>query len=258
MIEDFTQRREESPMLRRRFAIALLASLMIGCFAVSGCSASDSGSESTQEPSGQTQAQSEGDKSSEGTAPAEESPAEEVPVADKSGLLEAVANAEAVDADSYTKDSYTAFSLQLAAAKDLLSDDACTQEQVDGALAGLEAAYQSLAVKFDKKNYQSISYKKIARNPDDYEGQRLKFSGKVVQVIEGDDETEIRLATDGEYDDVILVGYNPAIMQERILEDDTVTVYGTSVGLITYESTMGGNITIPALVADKITIDEEA
>ena len=86
----------------------------------------------------------------------------------------------------------------------------------------------------------------------------MKFTGKVVQVIEGEDSTEIRVAIDEDYDDVVYVGYNPAIMQERILEDDTVTVYGTSVGLVTYESTMGGNITIPALVADKITIDEEA
>ena len=258
MVENCRQEKGDSPMMRQRFVVAMFTALMICCFAISGCSTSGDGSESAQKPSGQAQAQFEEDKSSEGAAPATEPPAEEVKAADKSGLQEAVANAEAVDADGYTEDSYAALCLQLAAAKDLLADDACTQEQVDKALAGLEAAHQSLAVKFDKKNYQSVSYKKVARNPDDYEGKRLKFTGKVVQVIEGEDSTEIRVAIDEDYDDVVYVGYNPAIMQERILEDDTVTVYGTSVGLVTYESTMGGNITIPALVADKITIDEEA
>lgn len=258
MVEDRIQGRDKSYMSRRRLIVAAFVALMIGCFVVSGCSTSGNGSEAAQKSSEQAQAQSGEDKPADVAASAEESSSAEVQAVDKSGLQEAVANAEAVDADGYTKDSYAAFSLQLAAAKDVLADDTCTQEQVAGALAGLEAAHQSLAVKFDKKNYESVSYKKIARNPDDYEGKQLKFSGKVVQVMEGDDETQIRLATDGEYDDVVLVGYDPSIMDERILEDDTVTVYGTSVGLITYESTMGGNITIPALVADKITIDEEA
>jgi hypothetical protein len=51
----------------------------------------------------------------------------------------------------------------------------------------------------------------------------------------------------------VLVGYDPDIMSgSRILEDDTVTFYGESVGTMTYESTMGGDITIPAVLAAKI------
>ena len=42
------------------------------------------------------------------------------------------------------------------------------------------------------------------------------------------------------------------IVSSRVLEDDYITIYGTSVGTITYQSTMGGNITIPAAIVDKI------
>lgn len=41
----------------------------------------------------------------------------------------------------------------------------------------------------------------------------------------------------------------------RILEDDIITIFGVSSGLITYTSTLGGNITIPAVsveIGDRI------
>ena len=40
----------------------------------------------------------------------------------------------------------------------------------------------------------------------------------------------------------------------RVLEDDYVDMYGTSGGLLTYSSTMGGEITIPALLVNIIEI----
>jgi len=41
----------------------------------------------------------------------------------------------------------------------------------------------------------------------------------------------------------------------RILEDDTVTVYGVTQGLYTYTSTMGAQITIPEVLAMYFEID---
>lgn len=258
MIEKHIQ--EMQPMRRSRtwLGIMTIAVLVVGCLAIFGCSTSGENSSQGQKAAEQSQTQSETQGTPDSSAGDESVSAQEVPSADKTALAEAVAGAEAVDVSGYTQGSYANFAEQLAAAKDMLSNDSCTQDEVDGALSNLEAAYQALVVKFNKKNYKSVSYSKVARNPDDYEGKQLKFSGKVVQVMDGDDETQIRLATDGEYDDVVLVGYDPAIVDERVLEDDMVTVYGTSVGLITYESTLGGEITIPAMVADKIIIDEKA
>lgn len=70
--------------------------------------------------------------------------------------------------------------------------------------------------------------------------------------MEGDSTIQIRLAVGGDYDKVLLCEYDSSIVTSRVLEDDYITVMGISAGLITYESTMGGNITIPSVAVDKI------
>lgn len=97
-----------------------------------------------------------------------------------------------------------------------------------------------------------ITYDNLARTPDDYEGKAVKFYGKVIQLIEGGEETQIRLAIDGDYDKIILIGYNPKIVSERVLEDDYITIYGISMGIFTYESTMGGMISVPGVYVEHI------
>lgn len=109
---------------------------------------------------------------------------------------------------------------------------------------------------FIKENYGYVDYKELARNPDPYIGKSLTFSGKVIQVIEEDNETQHRIAVNGDYDSVIYVVYPKNIVTSRILEDDYVTVYGTSAGLLSYQSTMGGKITIPALYLDRIELKQ--
>ena len=105
----------------------------------------------------------------------------------------------------------------------------------------------------EKKGYDTgIGYKDLARNPKDYVGKKIKFEGKVIQVMEGDSETQLRLAVNGDYDNVILCAYNKSLVSSRILEDDYITVRGLSNDVVSYESTMGGNITIPSMLVKKI------
>ena len=116
-----------------------------------------------------------------------------------------------------------------------------------------EAAEKAAAEAEKAKGYETgITYDQLARNPDDYKGKLVKFSGKVLQVMEGGSEHKIRLAVNSDYDTVILVGYDPTIISSRILDDDKITIYGTSAGVYSYESTGGATITIPAVLADKI------
>ncbi|NBI06979.1 hypothetical protein [Senegalia massiliensis] len=49
--------------------------------------------------------------------------------------------------------------------------------------------------------------------------------------------------------------YDPNITNVRILEDDLVTIKGSSIGLYTYESALGGNITIPRILVSEININ---
>lgn len=100
-----------------------------------------------------------------------------------------------------------------------------------------------------KKGYDTgITYDQLARKPDDYEWGDIKFRGKVVQVIEEDGETQIRIAVDNSYDKILYGTYDSSIVDSRILVDDVITVMGISTGLITYQSTIGGNITIPSML----------
>lgn len=119
-----------------------------------------------------------------------------------------------------------------------------------------EEAERKEAEEKEAQGYETgITYEQIARNPDDYIGEKLKFSGKVVQLIEGESENELRFAVDDDYDNMIYLAYDSSIVDQRILEDDYITIYGTSFGTITYESTMGGNITIPSVLVDNIVFD---
>jgi len=116
-----------------------------------------------------------------------------------------------------------------------------------------EAAAAAAKAEEEAKGYETgITYDQLARTPDDYMDKKVKFYGTVVQVMEGDGEVQIRLAVDDDYDTILYGAYDSSIVSSRVLEDDEITIYGVSKGLLTYESTMGGNITIPAVLIEKI------
>lgn len=120
-----------------------------------------------------------------------------------------------------------------------------SQENIDKQKAAEEAE--------KAKGYETgITYDQLARTPDDYEGQKIKFYGKVIQVMESDSSVTIRLAVNDDYDTILYGQYFKSIVSSRVLEDDYITVYGTSVGTISYQSTMGGTITIPGVYIEKI------
>jgi len=102
-----------------------------------------------------------------------------------------------------------------------------------------------------KDSCQSISYDSLARTPDEYEGERVKFTGKVVQVCS--EATSLlyystyRVATSSGWDDVVYIFVDNYGSGSRILEDDWITFYGEFDGLYTYETVLGSSITIPSV-----------
>ena len=95
--------------------------------------------------------------------------------------------------------------------------------------------------KVTKKNYESF-----ARDEQTYLNKPVSFTAKVLQVVDGDYNTIYRLAVDKSADAVFLGTIDNTDLSIRILEDDIVTIEGTSTGLYSYKSTMGGKITIPS------------
>ena len=99
------------------------------------------------------------------------------------------------------------------------------------ALAAAEAAAQKKAEEEERRGYDTgITYDQLARTPDDFYGDKVKFYGKVIQVMEGDGETQVRIAVNDDYDKIIFGIYDSYIVDSRILEDDLITVMGTSDG----------------------------
>lgn len=116
-----------------------------------------------------------------------------------------------------------------------------------------EAAEKAKKEAEEAKGYDTgITYEQLARTPDDYMLKKVKFSGKVIQVLEDEDNTQIRLAVNDNYDTIIYIEYESNIVSSRVLEDDYITVSGVSMGLLSYKSTMGGTITIPSVIVSKI------
>ena len=75
----------------------------------------------------------------------------------------------------------------------------------------------------------------------------MVFIGKVIQVLEGGLETNLRIAINLDYDCIVLAYYPSDLVSSRVLEGDIITIYGISKGLYTYESTLGQDITVPLI-----------
>lgn len=119
-----------------------------------------------------------------------------------------------------------------------------------------EAKEKKLAEEKDKQEKQAyntgITYEQLARTPDKLMGRAVKFHGKVIQIIEGDTEVQMRLAVNDDYDKILYCAISKDNLKgTRILENDKITLYGVSTGLITYNSTMGGKISIPGVLIEK-------
>lgn len=107
----------------------------------------------------------------------------------------------------------------------------------------------------EKKDYSSdFSYKQLARNPDSYIGEKVKFSGKVLQAETGD-TCYMRLAINSNYDTIIFVTYAKDTIDYRLLEDDKVTIYGSCLGDYSYKAVSGATITLPWIDAKMIELN---
>lgn len=94
---------------------------------------------------------------------------------------------------------------------------------------------------------QEIPYKTLARNPDDYVGQRIVLTVKVTQILQGgwfDDGEYYRVYTNDEYD--MWFG-NEYFMYDfrvdddtKILQDDIITVYAEFSGMAEVTRALSG------------------
>lgn len=114
-----------------------------------------------------------------------------------------------------------------------------------------ELEKQEAALKDPSAYNSGLTFEDLARNPDSHIGEKVTFFGKVIQVIESDEGyTQYRFAVNEDYDTVVYLEISQDLLESRILEDDLLTIYGESYGTISYDSTLGGKITVPAIVVN--------
>ena len=104
------------------------------------------------------------------------------------------------------------------------------------------------------KEYMSLDYKEISRNPTQHEGDLVKFSGKIVQVMEDDGIAAFRIATKGNYDNVVYCLYFLPENYSRILEDDRVNIWAVCTGVYSYKTVLGSELTIPSFLIERIEL----
>ena len=98
-----------------------------------------------------------------------------------------------------------------------------------------------------------VTYDMLARNTEKYIGKILQFRGEVLQVIESDSGTILRLGVNGNDNQVLLVNY-PGYAKSRVLAGDTVSLYGIVLGRFDYETVLGQPVTAPGINADWLTV----
>lgn len=138
-----------------------------------------------------------------------------------------------------------------AAAKEQAEKEAAEKKKKEAEEAAKKAAEE------EKASYDTgVTFENLARNPDTYLAEKVKFSGRIIQVIKGDDQSQFRFAIDDNYDQVILIEISEdQLSNNRLLEDDYITIRGVSFGEYTYTSALGGEITVPAVVVDSFEMN---
>ena len=102
-----------------------------------------------------------------------------------------------------------------------------------------------------------ITFENLARTPDAYKGKKVKFTGKIIQVISGSNSSQYRLAVNSDYDQILYIEVSKSQLSSgNILDNDNISIQGISLGTIDYKSALGGQITVPAVTVDSFTINK--
>lgn len=108
-----------------------------------------------------------------------------------------------------------------------------------------------------KNSCKKMSFKNLSRNPDKYKGEKLTYTGQVIQVQEDehllDDNTTVNLRINvtkdkyGLWTDTIFATVEIPKGADRILENDIITIWGKCEGKYSYTSVLGAEVTVPKI-----------
>lgn len=100
-----------------------------------------------------------------------------------------------------------------------------------------------------KDTAETIDYKQLDKNADKHAGKYVTYSGEIIQIIEEDGYTNIRMSLDEYHNDILYIEHDD---ETEFVEGDNITVFGEIYGNYEYKSQAGWNISVPAIFADII------
>lgn len=103
----------------------------------------------------------------------------------------------------------------------------------------------------------TIPFLDLARNPESFKSKSVTYTGKVIQTLESGNKVELRINVTKEqygWQDTVYVNFRKAQGEDRILENDIITLWGDVKGLKTYKSVLNSSVTLPEIEAKYITI----
>lgn len=117
--------------------------------------------------------------------------------------------------------------------------------------ASERAGAKKEASKYSESEYKnacrSVTFDEIARDDDMMKGDKVKFTGKVIQVSSDIYRMNVTKEKFG-YTDAIALDMEDAGVDKKILEDDIVTIWGQSAGSYSYTAVMGQEVTVPKVI----------
>lgn len=121
--------------------------------------------------------------------------------------------------------------------------------------ANAEAQAEAEAKLKDPANYRTdITYVQLAQAPDTYYSEMIAMSGRVLQVMQGEASSQLLLAVDDMEGAIIFLEYQSNIIESGISENDFIRFYGMAAGTISYDSSLGETITVPAAFVNMLEL----
>ena len=116
-------------------------------------------------------------------------------------------------------------------------------------IAAILLASVSSISAINKDEYSPVDYKQMDKNSDKFINKKLYATGTVFQIMEDSSGGLILLSVDGDSSQNIAVMYKGT---NDVVEDDTITVYGTGTIDYDYQSKAGYKLSVPCILADEI------
>ncbi len=90
-----------------------------------------------------------------------------------------------------------------------------------------------------KQQCQEYTFEQMARNPEKFKGTNVKLTGEVIQTLYGLSNVQLRVNITKQgtyYTDTVYITYYPEDGEDKILENDIITLWGVSQGNTSYTS----------------------